>query len=156
MICIGPLVFHLPPKRPHRTATRDPGMWKEDSEDRNRRRWRARARELHSSPVRARGVGGGTKTARVEASERVKGRMKEGWRGQGPDAEDPAKEGFSGGRAEGRRRGGVGLCSGENGPQQVRWIYTSMKLRLRHNRASTSFLPLHYTCRSFSFADLLS
>lgn len=50
---------------------------------------------------------------------RVKERMEEGeWRGQGPDAEDPAKEGFRSGRAE-EGVGGVGyggLRSGENGP----------------------------------------
>lgn len=65
--------------------------------------------------------------------------------------EDLGTEGFSGGRAEGRRPGGEGrraaaarggssrAASREWAPAGPEWVYTSMELRLRHNRASTSF-----------------
>lgn len=65
-------------------------MWKEDSEDRNRRRWRARARASAMGP----GEEGEGKGERVEAKDG--GRPARARRG------GPGKEGFRGGRAEGR------------------------------------------------------
>lgn len=129
MICIGPLVFHLPPKRLRpRGAVRRLGTQE------------CGRRTLRTGIVDARDGGGEWKRcARARARRRW-------WR-----REDLETEGFSGGRAEGRRCSGEGrraaaarggssrAASREWAPAGPEWVYTSMELRLRHNRASTSF-----------------